>query len=195
MEPIIDILEAKGKTFDSEKDYMIRPVEIHITDNKITLVELKTKTDFDSLYEKCAPDYKMFTPGYVEEINFRNVNVSKPKILDDTNVLLKLDQFEVKDGHPENTKFDSIMGIDGVIVFHNVKVRQLILQDRHDEKIQDEVLANEVEVMIEYLKNATISEWKTGKNKIDFIFATGVHILKATLAYEHIIVGWNISKE
>jgi len=195
LEPIIDILEAKGKTFDSEKDYMIRPVEIHIKNNKITLVDLKTKTDLDTLYEKYAPKFKMFTPGFIDEIMFRNVNVSAPEISDDTNLLLRLDQFEVKDGHPENTKFDSITAIDGGIVFHNVKVRQLILQDRHGDSVKETTLENDIEEMITYLNNATISEWKTGKNKVDFFFATGVNVLKASLAYENVIIGWNNSKE
>lgn len=195
LEPIIDILEAKGKTFDSEKDYMIRPIEIQIKNNKITLVDLKTKTDLDDLYEKCSGDYKAFTPGFVEEIIFRNVNVSHPKILDETNLSLKLDQFEVKDGHPENTKFESIIAVDGGMVFHNVKVRQLILQNRHEDTVKDEVLENDIDVMIEYLQNATITEWKLGKNKIDFFFATGVYVLKVTLAYENIIIGWNKIKE
>jgi len=38
IEPIVEILEAKGKTFDPKKDFMVRKIIIVIEDNKVKLV-------------------------------------------------------------------------------------------------------------------------------------------------------------
>lgn len=195
LDPIIDILEAKGKTFEPEKEYMIRPIEIHIKNNKITIEELEEVTKLDSLYEEIAGDYRSLTPGFVNEIIFRNCNVVGTSILNDTNLLIKLDQFEVKDGHPENTKFDSVIAVDCIVVFQNVKVRQLLKQDNHKDDVLDEKLENNLKSLPKLLEKSNITQWKTGNNVIDFYFATGVYVLKVTLAYENIIIGWNELKE
>jgi hypothetical protein len=197
VEGIIDILESKGKTFDQDKQFMIRPVDITIVNNKIRLIEQEVVTDLDRVYDHYAEQYFMLTPGYVDEISFRNVNVDDVCIDEEySNVSFKMDAFEVRAGHPENTTFDSINVLDGIAIFHKLEIQGLILVNEHDDDAEDERLPNDFRELPKYLNKSNISDWRVGKNNvIDFFFATGVFQLKARFKYKDIIIGWNKTKE
>ncbi len=196
VDSIIDILEAKGKTFDPEKEYMIRPVEIRIVNNEIKLVDIEVVNELDRVYEKYQEDYLMLTPGYLDQIIFTNTNVEDVCIdPEHNNFGLKVDAFEVKDGHPENTKFESIIAQDGILVFHKFVIEQLILQNTHDKNEADQELKHDPKELEKHLKNAVITQWRTQQDKLDIHFATGVHILKAQVAFKDVLVGWNKTKE
>lgn len=196
IEGIIDILESKGKTFDPEKQFMVRPVEITFVNNKIVLIEQEVHTDLDVVYDLFAEDYLMLTPGYVDEISFRNVNVDNLKIDEEyNNVSFRIDEFEVRDGHPENTTFGSIYALDGIVIFHQLEIVSLILKNEHDTTVKDVELPLEYEQLEKYLNKSNISEWRVGNGMIDFFFATGVYQLKARFKYKDIIIGWNKTKE
>ena len=195
IDPIIDILEAKGKTFDPDKEYMIRPVHIHIKDNQITLEDIHEVSEFDLLYQQCAPDYAMLTPGFIETIIFRNSSVTNCCGLQETNLAFSFDRLEVKEGHPENTKFESVIAQDCIVIFHKAKIKTAILKNTHDPNEADQDLGTSVENLKEPLQDAVVSEWKIGKSSIDFIFASGVHSLALKLNYQNVIIGWNKLKE
>jgi len=116
IEPIIEILEAKGKTFDSEKEFMIRRINIIIEDNKISIEDDLKETSTEKLYKKYDKKFPMLTPGFFNEILFRNSMIEEVKV-DAGNLVLYLSGFEVKGGHPENTKFENLSAVDGVLIF------------------------------------------------------------------------------
>ncbi|QMS84196.1 hypothetical protein [Candidatus Xianfuyuplasma coldseepsis] len=196
IDQIIDILEAKGKTFEPEKDYMIRPVEIIIKDNHIRLRDISVRTDLDDLYEQFSNKYMMLTPGFIDYIIFRNSNVKKVEVLNDQQCFaLHIDRFEVKEGHPENTKFDSIDAMDCIAIFQKVEIESMILQNTHDANVPDKKCDRTLDTLPEFLENAVIAEWKITKSRAIFFFATGVHQLKMTFSYSDVIIGWNKTKE
>jgi|LGOV01.1.fsa_nt_gb hypothetical protein len=195
IDPIIDILEAKGKTFDSEKEYMIRPIEIKIEDNKIVIIDIEdtSKSETELLYAQCSVDYEMLTPGFINEIIFRNSMVES-SCVSDQNLTIRLNRFEVKGGHPENTTFGNIDVEDCIVVFEAVKMKKLILQDSHKKDEPDLELELDVNLIIEHLENAMISHWRSSGKDIDLFFATGVLILQASFSFKEVIIGWNKQK-
>lgn len=195
IDPIIDILEAKGKTFDPEKDYMIRPVEIVIKDNKITLIDVQDVSDFDLFYQKYSSSYAMLTPGYIETINFRNSVITSFSHKDDGTITIGFNQLEVKEGHPENTKFESIIALNCGVIFHKAKIKRATMKNLHDAAEEEQNLANDDTAITAQLDNAVVAEWKTKKSSIDFVLAAGVHRLTLNISHQNVMVGWNKTKE
>lgn len=195
IDPIIDILEAKGKTFDPDKDFMIRPVNIHIADNKITLEDIHTVTDFDRLYERYADKYTMLTPGYLETIILRNSNVTSFGPMVDGVLPVGFDRFEVKEGHPENTTFDSIIGLDCIVLFQNATIQQALRKNPHNPDEEDINLKDDFQQLKGHMVNAVVTEWKLSKGRIDLLLASGVHSLTLSIQYQKAITGWNKTKE
>ncbi len=190
IDPIIDILEAKGKTFDPEKDYMIRPIEVKIVDNKISIIDIETETETKKIFSEYAEEYEMLTPGFFEEIIFRNSMVDDVTITE-KDLILHLNSFEVKGGHPENTTFDILLAKDCVLIFEGIKLNQLLLQDLNKKDEPDMEVDLTLVDMQQYLENAVISHWKKTGKKIDMYFATGINLLKTSFEYNEVIIGWN----
>ena len=190
IEPIIDILEAKGKTFEKDKEYMIRPIKIHINDNQITLEDIEVKTDTDILYEQYIDDYASLTPGFIKQVIMRNSIVED--IVSNADALeFKVASFTVKEGHPENTHFEAIEVVDGGIIFTKPNVKKITLTNPNDEDNPSKSLKPTIENIKKNVKDGVISDWKI-KNKTIFIeFASGVHGLEVELKYEDVIIGWN----
>ena len=53
----------------------------------------------------------MLTPGFVSEILFRNSMIEDFDVTTD-NLVLYLNGFEVKGGHPENTTFENLDAVE-----------------------------------------------------------------------------------
>lgn len=193
IDPIIDILEAKGKTFDPEKEYMIREILVKIEDNEIIIIDIEKDEFSAKLYEKYNKDYEMLTPGFINEIIFRNSMVDSTSVNGD-NIAFTLNGFEVKGGHPENTTFGTITVEDCILLFRDVTLKQLLLQNLNSKDKKDEELPLEIESFPQYLENAVISHWKSSGKDIDLYFATGVNILKTSFSFKEVIIGWNKTK-
>jgi hypothetical protein len=189
IEPIVDILEAKGKTFDPKKEFMIRPIHISIEDNKITIKDIEVETETDILYEKYHSKFEFLTPGFIDEVLFRNAEVEEA-IIDGDHLVLKMDSLEVKGGHPENTSFESIIAMDCIVIFEHVKVSKLILKNLNVADEADQKLKLQMKEMLPYLKKSVVSEWRSTPNKMEMSFGTGVHVLQTAFKYEDVIVGW-----
>lgn len=192
IESIIEILEAKGKTFDAEKDFMIRPILIVIENNKVSIEDDEKVTTTEKLFKKYQKLYPMLTPGFVNEILFRNSMIEDVKISLKSLVLI-LNGFEVKGGHPENTKFENLSAIDGILIFESIVFQKAVLEDlNHDNP--PKVLKLGLKGISQYLNKAVISEWKSNGNVMEMVFATGVHQLSTTFKYQEVIVGWKKAK-
>ena len=190
IESVCQILEAKGKTFDPKKDFMVRPIRIVIEDNKVMIEDIEEETETEILYKEYNVDYEYLTPGFINEIIFRNATVDSASFEGD-NLTLKMDGLEVKGGHPENTTFDSIMAKDCVVIFENVKISKLILKNLNDKNEPDEKLDKNLEEFTIFLQKAVVSEWRATKGKMEMNFATGVNMLVSAFTYEEVIIGWN----
>ncbi len=193
IDPIIDILEAKGKTFNPEKEYMVRPIEIQIINNKIQLIDIEVKSETDMIYEKFVDDFESLTPGYLDSILFHNSAVEHVEIFD-KNIAFYFSSFDVKEGHPENTKFNKIVALDCVVVFANTTVKRAVLKHMNSDE-PDETLEARPGVCKQYLENAVVSDWKVVGKGIEFTYASGVHVVNMVLAFDEVIIGWNETKE
>lgn len=192
IDPIIDILEAKGKTFDSKKDFMVRPINIIIEDNKVTIEDDVRETASQRLYKRYDKKYEVLTPGFIHEIIFRNSKIEDAKVSVGS-LVLYLNGFEVKGGHPENTKFENLFASDGILIFEKIVFDKVVLRDLNKDN-PDKLLKVGVKGILKYLDKAVISEWKSQGDIMEMIFATGVYQLRTTFTYEEVFVGWNIVK-
>lgn len=193
-EVIIDILEAKGKTFDKKKDYMIRPIKIRVIDNKIVIEEIKQEeTSTQTITGKLSDRYKMLTPGFIKEIIPKNAIIEKPYFKENT-LYLEMSHLEVGEEHTENVGFSSINVEDCIMVFEDVKIIELFEKPTNDRNSKFDALELNKELMVEKIAKAVVSEWKYKNNEVDFIFAVGVGACKVKFKYSEVLIGWNIIK-
>lgn len=194
MEPIIDILEAKGKTFEVEKAYLVRPIDISFDHNRIIITEISQEETKDEMYSQFVGKYEYLTPGYLEEVIFFDSIVTN--LIQGPNYIeMKLSQFTVKDGHPENVTFDPLDIKDGCIIFGKARIEKIMYLVFDDEDTEVEELNPTFENLQINIEKGIISDWKVGFNDINIEFAVGVHKLKTTISFQSIIVGWNLTLE
>lgn len=190
MEPIIDILEAKGKTFESEKSYMVRPIDISFKNNRIIISDIAAEVSKDEMYEQFVGKYEFLTPGYLSEVILFDSIVTN--VIDGKDhIEFKLNKFTVKDGHPENVHFDPIDVTDGCLILGKAKIERIVYTVYSDDDAEVEQIKptfNNLQINVE---NGVISDWQDGFKKLTIDFAVGVHNLKVTIAYHTVIVGWN----
>ncbi len=194
LEPIVDILEAKGKTFDKTREYMKRDVEIRIIKNKVIIKEIKQEeSSTEKLVGEYYEEFKMLTPGFIKDIIFLN-SVIEEAFSTDNNLVMKLNKIEVKEGHPENTGFDSIIASDCITIFENIQIKHVNIRKTRDRNAKEEVLPNELESIISNVEKGVISNWKYRKNGIELHFAAGTNIVKVSFDYKEVIIGWKSFK-
>lgn len=185
---VIEILEAKGKTFDKSKDYMIRPIKIAIVDNEIRIIDIKEDESLtNEIVSEKNNEYPMITPGFIDDIILMN-SVVEGAYLENDNLCLKISRFEVKEGHPENTLFESQIANDCILIFENAVVSSIIKKDANGPN--EEVIEASLDNLILDLDKAVISNWKCLDNVIDFEFAIELYIVRTSIKYDEIIVGW-----
>ena len=191
---IVDILEAKGKTFDKSREFMKRPIRISIVDNEIDIEDVKQEeSTTEKLIGKYYQDYQMLTPGFISDVLFVNSIVEDVYALDN-NLILKLNKIEVKEGHPENIGFDSIIASDCILIFENVNIKYVNTKEVRNEDAIEVVLDNDVDSLVSRVKKGVIANWKYRKNGVDLHFAVRLELLKTSLDYREVIIGWNSSK-
>ena len=192
--PIIEILEAKGKTFDKTREFMKRPVKIRIINGEIIVKDIKQEeSTTEKLVGEYYEKYKMLTPGYIRDIIFLNSIVDEI-FTTDNNLILKLDKIEVKEGHPENTGFDSIIASDCITIFEDLKIKNVSIKKVRDRNAKEEVLPNDFESIINNVEKGVIANWKYRKSGIDLHFAAGTNMVKVSFDYKEVIIGWNSFK-
>jgi len=191
---IIDILEAKGKTFDKEKEHLIRPIEIEIQNNQIVIVDLKVEeTSTEKMVEKYYQEYPMLTPGFLLDVIFMN-SIIEQTYKTDNNLVIKMNEIQVKEGHPENTGFDPIIAEDCIVIFEDVEVLKVQLKNTHDKSIPEESLPLELSSIYDNIEKGVIVNWKYRRSSIDLHFAVEIGLLKISIKYKEVIIGWKSVK-
>lgn len=193
VEPIIDILEAKGKTFDKEKDYMIRKIIIKIEDNKVFIVDDETETETQKLHRTYSQEFPCLTPGYIGEISLRNTMIDDV-MLDKDHMILYTSGFEVKGGHPENTTFDNLKAEDGIIIFESIKFTKFYRENLNDKDKPIEKFSTSSEEVIKHLSNAVITDWTIDGKSMSIEYAEGIYQLHTEFHYNEVIIGWKCTK-
>jgi len=186
---IIDILEAKGKTFDKTKEYMIRPIKIIIEDDDIKIRDVRfDETSTEKLTSENIDDYEMLTPGFLDGIILMNSVVDSAHNKDN-NLYLNINSFEVNTNHPENITFESQIAHDCIIIFEDAEILSIIKKQARgkNERIIEPSLNN---LCVE-LENGVISDWKYNKNSIDVQFSVGLYIVRTSFNYKEVLLGWN----
>ncbi|MBN2605500.1 MAG: hypothetical protein JXR62_06745, partial [Bacilli bacterium] len=190
---IIEILETKGKTFDKNRDFMIRPVTIEIVDGKVMIIDQKNEeTETERLVGVYAKQYPMLTPGFLEYIILMNSIVERATKVDE-NLILKLNVAQVLEGHPENTKFESQLVTDCILIFEAVDVETVVRKDAENKKESKEIKIT-LSTLAKKLSKSVISDWRLDRGVIYLQFSVGVEILQVTMGYKEVIVGWKSFK-
>lgn len=186
---IVEVLEAKGKTFDKTKDYMIRPIEVKILKNKIIVKDIEqAETSTEKIVAEVYKDYAMLTPGFIKDIILMNAVVDD-SYTENNNLFLNLSRFEVNPGHPENTMFESQMANDCIMIFEDVEI--INVSKRKARGTKEEEIDTTVEGLIGIIEKGVISDWKYLKNKIELQFSVGIFIVRTSFKYKEVIIGWN----
>lgn len=185
---VMDILEAKGKTFDKKKDYMIRPIEIQILDGEVKIIDIKiSESTTDEIVAQHFGVYEMLTPGFIEDIVLLN-SIIEEAYCKDNNLYIKVGRIEVKQGHPENTLFESQIANDCILIFENANALSIVkkgVSGSEEEAISD------LDMFTKLLTKGVISDWKYRQNEIDLQIYVEQYIVIVSLEYEEVIVGWN----
>ena len=189
VDPIIDILEAKGKTFDKEKDFMIRPIAIHIVDNKIVIEDLIVESKAEKLYQRFSDEFEVLTPGFINSITIRNTMIDD-FVLDGNMIILYLNRFEILRDHPANTKFENTLVRDCVAIFSEVKILKAVLAN-HNGKEEPKVLPNTIAALKPHLKNGVFSEKSCKDDIVKLKLSAGIHQLTLEFEFEVVLIGWN----
>ena len=186
---IIEILEAKGKTFDKTKDYMIRPIEIFIKDNEISIKDIEIEeTSTEKLVAQNYKDYAMLTPGFIKDIILMN-SVVEDSHKEGNNLFIKLSRFEVNPGHPENTKFESQIANDCIMIFEDVIIDSITKKAARGK--DEEIIEHSIDNLTAQIEKAVISDWKYLKGTIELQFSVGINIVRTSFDYKEVIIGWN----
>ena len=194
MEILIDILEAKGKTFDKAKDYMIRPIEIVFEEDGIKIKDLEVKESETekvtaSLYNK----YEHLTPGFIDEIIPRNT-IIREVVLDGPHLQLLCSALTVKHDHPENTGFDNLEVDDSIFVFENALILEFAVRDSNERAAPYNDFDVTSQNLIDELTNSVVDDWKYEKNVVKLVCKAGLGNVKIAIKYKEVIIGWNSEK-
>ena len=187
---IMEILEAKGKTFDKTKDYMIRPIKILISNDEVKIVDVKIEeSSTEKIVAENYKDYAMLTPGFIKEIILMN-SVIEDAYIKENNLYIKLSRVEVKPGHPENITFESQVATDCIIIFENVKILNQVKKEARGGS-KETVIESSLENLVAEIENGIISDWKYLEKDIDLQISVGLFIFRTSFEYDEVIIGWN----
>ncbi len=190
IDQIIQILEAKGKTFDNGREYMIRPVEITFKNNKVVLVDLETESIFDRLYQDYQSKYETLTPRFLDAVDFTNAVITEVS-LDDNNWIIKFDLLKVKEDHPENTQFEPIIAADAFSLFHQNEFLEIFIQNPHNHDEAKEDLIDNLSKVNDLLKKAVVLDVQLSDNQMKWMISSGVHLLTIKHKFDDVLIGWN----
>lgn len=184
---IIQILEAKGKTFDRNKTYMIRDVKLDFKDNNVIIYEIEApETKTEKIMKLMFDEYNSLTPGFTDEINIINSYIDKSSFKGG-DLYFRLSRIDVLDNHPENTSFQTLTAKHAVLVFVNPKIRSVVKREQEKKDLE---LEPSLKSVILNTHNGVVSGFSLQKNKVDFKVGVGVAITQMTIVIDDIIVGW-----
>jgi hypothetical protein len=184
---IVQILEAKGKTFDRNKAYMIRDIKLGFEDNKVILYEIEApETKTEKVMKAMFKEYATLTPGFTDEINIINSYVDKSSFKGG-DLYFRLNRIDVLDNHPENTSFQTLTAKHAIVIFVNPKVRTVI---KREQGTKDQELEPTLKSVILNTHNGIVSSFSIQNNKVEFKVGVGVAITQMTIVVDDIIIGW-----
>lgn len=185
VEPIVDILEAYGKTFDKTKVHLIRPISITIDNNVITIIDEDDLGEPNSdLFNEYVDQYPSLTPGYLNQLTFRNSIISNTLVKDE-NLIINIASLTVREDHPENTTFGQLNAKDCIVIFEHFNVTYT------DVKGYDEFTSKDVYDLVRANSDSTtITRVELDQNKIRVVFSFGVQICTMIIEFEESYVGW-----
>lgn len=184
---IIQILEAKGKTFDRNKAYMVRDIKLDFKDNNVLIYEIEApETKTEKVMKAMFKEYNTLTPGFTDGINIINSYIDKSSFKGG-DLYFRLNRIDVLDNHPENTSFQTLTAKNVVMIFINPKIRAVI---KREQEKKDQELEPSLKSVILNTHNGIISSFSIQKNKIELKVGIGVAITQMTIVVDDIIIGW-----
>lgn len=187
---LIDILEAKGKTFDKEKDYMIRDIIIHFDGDNIKIEEvLQEETETQKITEKLFRDYPHLTPGYIEEVIPKNA-IIYDVIFDGPHLHMLCSRFDIKGNHPENITFDNIVVNDAILIFESAEILGFSARETNERSAPFHKVEINKENLVKYLKDSVIDDWRYDVKSIFLENKAGLGNVRIRIKYSEVLIGW-----
>jgi len=191
---LIDILEAKGKTFDKQREYMIRKIKIVVEEDTVRIQDCEEEVSYiEELSKKVAKNYPNVTPGYMNEIVFEDTSIFKAYYRG-KDLYLECNGFEVQYDHPENTGFDKITANDAIVVFINFHPIDMRIKTKKELEDQYVEMRPFKKTIIEKFDKGVILNLKKENNEIDITLHSGVDSVKVLFSFEDVLIGWNEEK-
>jgi hypothetical protein len=185
IEPIIEILEAYGKTFDMSKKHMIRPIQIQIKDNIVKVIDIEEHSDSDSdVFNEYIDNYPSLTPGFLDQLTFRNSILTNANVKNQ-NLIVNLASLIVREDHPENTTFGQLEAKDCVVILEHFKLTYVDVDGFEDFNGKD------VYELVKASKNSTtITRVEHGEHQLKVSFSFGVQKCVLNIEFDQVYVGW-----
>lgn len=194
MAVLVDILEAKGKTFDKEREYMIRPIKIIIDEGKVRIEDCVEEISYiEELSAKVAKTYPNVTPGYMDELVFEDTSIFKA-YYKGKDLHLECNGFVVQYDHPENTGFEKITANDAIVIFINFKPIDMRIKPKKELEDKYEEIRAFKKTIIEKFNKGVMIELKKKDNEIDLTLHSGIDSVKVLFSFEDVLIGWNEEK-
>jgi hypothetical protein len=191
---LIDILEAKGKTFDKQREYMIRNIKIVVEDDTVKIEDCVEEVSYiEELAMKVAKNYPNVTPGYINEIVFEDTSIFKAYYRG-KDLYLECNGFEVQYDHPENTGFDKITAHNAIVVFVDFHPIDMRIKAKKELEDKYEEIRPFKKTVIEKFNKGVILNFKKEENEIDITLHSGVDSVKVLFSYDDVLIGWNEEK-
>jgi len=194
MAVLVDILEAKGKTFDKEREYMIRPIKIIIDEDNFRIEDTVLGISYiEELSAIIAKKYPNVTPGYMNEFVFEDTSIFKA-YYKGKDLHLECNGFVVQYDHPENTGFDKIIANDAIVIFINFNPIDMRIKAKKDSEDKYEEIRPFKKTIIEKFNKGVMIELKEHDNEIDLTLHSGIDSVKVLFSFEDVLIGWNEEK-
>ena len=100
----------------------------------------------------------------------------------------------MKDGHPENTTFGSIIAKDCAMILENAEVKTIISQNLNIETEEDLELKADYETLQSKILDGVIGDIAFNKKSLKMDIGVGVHTYIVEVKFDNILYGWNKSK-
>jgi len=170
--------------------------EIHFTNDRIDVETVVEELDESTEYilERFKAKYRYLNIDYLDELSFYNVQVNRMQLTDKKHITLFTTHLDVKQNHPENTKFKAQKTDEAMITFTHMTDLEIKPSNQAAKAVKQTIPA-----LRNILKNAVIFDTNIQKKSGYYIFIMtieqAVSEYHVTFKFEEVVTGWNALEE
>jgi|GEM_PF-5972643 len=170
--------------------------EIHFTNDRVDIEAVVEELDVNTEYiiSRFKSKYRYLNIDYIDELSFYNVQVEKMQLTDKKHATLFTTHLDVKQNHPENTKFKAQKTDAAMITFTNIDALEIKPSNQAAKKVKQTIPS-----LRNILKNAIIFDTniqkKNGHYKIILTVEQAVSEYHVIFVFDEVVTGWNALEE